>query len=280
MRKIKVAGIAVVVGMASLWLAALCASAQVPPAPAPAAVPPPAAAPAGGVGQLQDAATGAAVSNAPRSGPSWSFWSVIVSSGPLGVILWLFLFSSGGIAVYLMVDCYILIQEKRIMPPALVSNVTQAMGEGDVVKALQHCEDDPGPLANILTAGFSHVEEGFDVIQEAIRTAADLEAEKMMQRINWISVMSNVSPMLGLLGTVQGMIAAFGVISTGNVDVGYLAMAIGQALYTTAVGLVISVPAVSGFFFFRNMANKIVLKMEALTMELIKDLRNVEVVQE
>ncbi len=246
-------------------------------APAPAASAAPAAG-GSGVGTLVDE-TGKAVST-ERVAPSWGLFSVVTGSGVLGVLLWLFLFSAGGVAVYLMVDCYILIQEKRIMPPGLVSNVTQAMGEGDVVKALQHCEDDPGPLANILTAGFSHVEEGFDVIQEAIRTAADLEVEKLMQRINWISVMANVAPMLGLLGTVQGMIWAFAEIAKGSVDVGYLATAIGQALYTTAVGLVIAVPTVSGFYFFRNLANRIVLKMEALTMELIKDLRNVEVVQE
>ncbi|MDI6773991.1 MAG: MotA/TolQ/ExbB proton channel family protein [Verrucomicrobiota bacterium] len=269
MRKTKFAGIAMLVGIASLWLAAMCASAQAPAAPASGA---------SGVGQLADE-SGKAVA-AERAPQSWGLFAVIGGSGVMGVLLWIGLFGSGGIAVYLMVDCYILIQERRIMSPALVSNVTQAMGEGDVVKALQNCEDDPGPLANILTAGFSHVEEGFDVIQEAIRTAADLEAERMMQRVNWISVMSNVSPMLGLLGTVQGMIWAFAEISKGSVDVGYLAMAIGQALYTTAVGLIISVPSVGGFFFFRNMANKIVLRMEALTMELIKDLRNVEVVQE
>ena len=68
-----------------------------------------------------------------------------------------------------------------------------------------------GPLANILTAGFSHVEEGFDIIQESIGAAADLETERLMQRLTWISVCSNLSPMLGLLGTVQGMIMAFAI---------------------------------------------------------------------
>jgi len=275
MRKSKATVFVLAIGIVSLGLASLCAWAQ----DAGGAAAPAAAAPAGGVGQLQ-ATDGSVVPAETKAPPSWGLWSVVTGSGFLGVLLWVFLFGSGGVVCYLVVDCYILIQEKRVMPPALVANVTQAMGEGDVVKALQHCEDDPGPLANILTAGFSHVEEGFDVIQEAIRTAADLEAEKMMQRINWISVMSNVAPMLGLLGTVQGMIWAFAEISKGTIDVGYLAMAIGQALYTTAVGLMTAVPAVSAFFYFRNLANRLVLKMEALTMELIKDLRNVEVVQE
>jgi biopolymer transport protein ExbB len=166
------------------------------------------------------------------------------------------------------------------MPPMLISSVNEAMAEGDVLKALQSCEREPGALANILTAGFSHVEEGFDVIQDAIATAADLETEQLLQKLTWLSVVGNLAPMLGLLGTVQGMIRAFSTLAMGAPDVGELAEAISQALYTTAAGLTIAVPCVAVFYVFRNAANKIVLKMEAMTTELIKDLRNVEVVEE
>jgi biopolymer transport protein ExbB len=210
---------------------------------------------------------------------SGSFFSVILGSGPLGVLLWLALFGAGGAAVYFVVDCAITVRPKRIIPETLVKDVTEAMSEGDVLKALKNCENEPGPLANVLTAGFSHVEEGFDVIQEAVTTAADLETETLMQKLTWLSVVGNLAPMLGLLGTVQGMIAAFSTLAEGAPDVGVLAMNISQALYTTAGGLTIAVPCVAFYYTFRNSANKIVLKMEALTMELIKDLRNVEVVE-
>jgi biopolymer transport protein ExbB len=211
---------------------------------------------------------------------SGKFISVVLASGPLGVILWLALFGAAGAGVYFAVDCAITVRAKKILPQVLVDNVTQAMSEGDVLKALQHCENEPGPLANVLTAGFSHVEEGFDVIQEAIGTAADLETEKLMQKLTWLSVVGNIAPMLGLLGTVQGMIAAFATLGQGAPDVGVLAMNISQALFTTAGGLTIAVPCVALYYTFRNSASRIVLRMEALTMELIKDLRNVEVVEE
>ncbi len=216
---------------------------------------------------------------APPSGNSGGFWAVVTNS-VLGMMLWFALFATGGIGVYLAVDCGIMIKPKRIMPQMLINNVTDAMAEGDVLKALECCENEPGPLSNILTAGFSHVEEGFDVIQESITTSADLEAERIMQRITWLSVVGNLAPMMGLLGTVQGMIGAFSLLGEGAPDVGILAVQISQALYTTAGGLTIAVPCVAGFYFFRNTANTIVLKMEAMTMELIKDLRNVEVVDE
>jgi biopolymer transport protein ExbB len=157
------------------------------------------------------------------------------------------------------------------------------MSQGDVASALENCKNDPSPMSNILTAGFSHVEEGFDVIQEAISISADFESEQMMQRIQYLTLVAALSPMLGLLGTVQGMIYAFfnlAIMGSGAAQTGTLALNIGQALYTTAAGLCITIPVMSVYHILRNKANKIILRMQAHTMELIKDLRNVEVVSE
>lgn len=233
----------------------------------------------------EDTAEGEAVSTEEATAAkalkgSGGFLSVVIGSGALGVLLWLMLFGAAGAGVYFVVDCAITVRAKRIMPQSLIDNVTAAMAEGDVLKALQNCENEPGPMANVLTAGFSHVEEGYDVIQESIGTAADLETEKIMQKLTWLSVVGNLAPMLGLLGTVQGMIAAFSTLGEGAPDVGILAMNISQALFTTAGGLTIAVPCVAFYYSFRNTASRIILKMEAMTMELIKDLRNVEVVEE
>lgn len=206
--------------------------------------------------------------------------AVIFGSGWVGVVLWLALFGCGVAAIYFAVDCSILIRPQKIMPQSLITNVKAAMAEGDVMKALKSCEVEPGPMANILSAGFSHVEEGFEVIQESIGAAADLETERLMQRLTWISVCSNLAPMLGLLGTVQGMIMCFDSLATGAPDVGALALAISQALWTTAAGLAVAIPAITVFYSIRNNANRLILRMQAMTVELIKDLRNVEVVND
>jgi biopolymer transport protein ExbB len=236
-----------------------------------------AAADAAAAGTLVDE-SGDAVEEA--SSGSGGFLAVVFKSGPLAFLLWLAIFGAAGAAVYFAVDCAITVRPVRIMPQALIDNVTEAMAEGDVLKALQACDDEPGPLANVLSSGFSHVEEGYDVIEEAISTAADLETEKLVQKLTWLSVVGNLAPMLGLLGTVQGMIAAFGTLASGAPDIGVLAMNISQALFTTAAGLTVAVPCVAFYYIFRNSANKIVLRMEALTMEMIKDLRHVEVVED
>lgn len=215
-----------------------------------------------------------------ESSGSGGFLAIVFKSGAMALILWLAIFGAAGAAVYFAVDCAITVRPPRIMPQSLIDSVTQAMAEGDVLKALKCCDDEPGPLANVLSAGFSHVEEGFEVIEDSISTAASLETEKLMQKLTWLSVVGNLAPMLGLLGTVQGMIAAFGTLAGGAPDVGLLAQNISQALFTTAAGLTIAVPCVAFYYIFRNAANKIILRMEALTMELIKDLRHVEVVED
>ena len=216
---------------------------------------------------------------AAKKKDSTSFWAVVTGSGGLGTILWLCLFGSGVASIYFIFDCSILFKADKMIPKSLVDKVSAAMAEGDVLKALKACESEPGPLANILSSAFSHVEEGFDVIQEAIQAAADIETERVMQRINWISVCGNIAPSLGLLGTVQGMIMAFEGLATGSPDVSALALAISQALWTTAGGLVVSIPSVTVFYAVRNSANRLILRMQALTFELVKDLRHVEVVE-
>ncbi len=238
-----------------------------------------AAAPGGPAGEVV-ATTGDTTAATPDVVRQQNFIDVITGSGWLGILLWMMLFGAFGWGIYLVVDCAITVRAQKIMPQVLIDNVTDSMGEGDVLKALQCCENEPGPMANILTAGFSHVEEGYDIIQEAIATSADLETERIMQKLTWLSVVGNIAPMLGLMGTVQGMILAFGNISGVTIDVGALSSNISQALYTTFAGLFTAVPCVAFYYSFRNNANKIVLRMEAITMELIKDLRNVEVVED
>jgi len=247
---------------------------------APADAAPAEAAPAAGLA-LDDAAAAAAGKEASKS--AMSFGSIVLSGGWLGIVLWLALGACSVAGFALIVDSFITIREKKIVPDAFVAKVREAMEEGDVMKAVKHCDEEPGALSSILTAGFSNVQEGFEAIQEAVGIAADLESEKLMQRVTYLNVVANLSPMLGLLGTVQGMIFAFATLGTqaaGAAQQAMLAVNIAQALYTTAAGLLAAVPALAFYFFFRNRATKITLGMEALTLDLIKVLRNVEVVHE
>ena len=204
------------------------------------------------------------------------FLDVVKGGGGFGIFLWLGLAGLSMAAGTLIVDSIINIRASKIIPKTLISLVREALDDGSLKKAAQRCKDVPGPYSNILLAGFENVEDGFETAQDAIGIAADMESEKMLQRVNYLNVVGNLAPMLGLLGTVQGLILAFATLGTtsGAAKNALLAVNISQALYTTAAGLVIAVPAIGSYFFFRNRAAKVILTMESLTMDVMKDLKN------
>ncbi len=226
-------------------------------------------------------ADGKAVDPSQQQKSGGGFFDIVFGSGVVGAILWSALFADGAMAIYFAVDCFVLIKPQKLMPTSLITNVQSAMVEGDVMKALKVCENEPSAMSNILSTAFQHVEDGYDVIQEAVNGAADLETERLTQRLTWISVCSNLGPSLGLLGTVQGMILTFEALAQGGAgDASMLANSIGQALWTTAAGLCVSIPSITIYYSLRNKATRLIMRMTALTMELLKGLRNVEVVDE
>ena len=243
-------------------------------APAVAAAP---AAPAGGLTLDESAAP-----TTPKRGEG-GFLEIVTRAGWFGMVIWAALIICSIISVALIVDSFVNIKDVKIMPPDLIANVRTSMEQGDLLKAIQHCDSSPGALANILKAGFAQVEEGYEVVQDAVGVAADLESEKLLSRVTYLSVISNTTPMLGLIGTVQGMIMAFytmGTMEAGAAQSAMLAINISHGLWATAIGLGTAVPATIFFYFFKNRAMNSILRMEALTLDLIKALRNVEVVAE
>ena len=260
-------------GMFTLALTggALAQEHAAPAVPAqPAAVAPAAAAPA-------------AAQAAAQTHNDMSFVTIVTRAGWFGVLVWIALFVCSIVSVALIVDSYLTIQEKKIAPKQLVEDVRDALAQGDLLKALQHCENTPAPLSRILRAGFTNAEEGFEVVQDAVGVAADMEAEMLMQRVTYLSVISNTTPMLGLIGTVQGMIFAFfnlGTAAAGAAQTNMLAVNISHGLWATAVGLGTAVPAGIYYFYFKMRCTRIILHQEALTLDLIKTLRNVEVVHD
>jgi biopolymer transport protein ExbB len=111
---------------------------------------------------------------------------------------------------------------------------------------------------------------GRDEIKEAIEDAGRHEIAYLEKYLNILSTIAGVTPLLGLLGTVWGMIKVFNVISTAGVGQDYQLMAVGisEALITTAAGLAVAIPALVFHNFFSERADKLILKMEKSSMEL------------
>jgi len=224
-------------------------------------------------------AEGAEAEEAAPAEGGQTFFDIVFGGSAMDITVWMLIFLTSLATIALIIDSFLSIRASKIMPVELVKAVKDALSEGDLGAAIEACESTPGPLSNILLAGFNNISEGYDVILDAVSSAASIETEKLMQRVNYLNLCGQLAPMFGLMGTVTGMVAAFGGLATasGAAKAAKLAMSISGALYTTAVGLFIAIPAILGFTFIKNNASKIILTMEALTYDLIKTLKGAEV---
>ena len=181
-------------------------------------------------------------------------------------------FKAGGWAMYpltffsiagfaLIAYNYMAVRPLVILNPDAASQVDKAVEALDLQKAREICEANPSPTTNIIAAGLHRVDlENYDPapIKEAIEEASSEELAAPFVLINYLSVVGSISPMLGLLGTVSGMVKAFNVIEAeGAGSAQALAGNISEALITTATGMIIGIPAMFFFFYFKNKYGKI-----------------------
>ncbi|NOY80017.1 MAG: MotA/TolQ/ExbB proton channel family protein [Kiritimatiellaeota bacterium] len=218
-----------------------------------------------------------AVAETASAGPS--FMDVVFRGGIVNTIIWLMIFGTSAATAAFIIDAMVSIKRSKLLPDDVIEGVRQSLDQGELDAAIETCEANPGPLSNILMGGFSNITEGYEVIQEAVASTADMESERLMQRVNFLNLCGQIAPMLGLMGTVTGMVRAFASLggAAGAARAKLLAMSISTALWTTAVGLLIAVPALLAYTLVRNYATRLVLETEATVLDLIKVLRNAEV---
>lgn len=235
----------------------------------------------GMIAMAQDAAPAPAAGADPAAeiAGDGGFVDILLAGGPVGIIIWGMIILASFATIALIVDGAITTRREKILPANLVAGVRASLDEGDLGGAMATCEHNPGPLSNILMTGFSNISDGYEVVQEAVAAATDLESEKILQRINYLNLCGQIAPMLGLLGTVTGMVKAFKTLgeTTGPMRDRLLSLSISTALWTTVAGLLISVPALLAFTLYKNMATRVLLECEATVLDLIKILRNAEV---
>ncbi len=156
---------------------------------------------------------------------------------------------------YLIGDGFLRTAKKRNAPPAHQEAAKEAFRRGDYAEAYAFCRDNPSPLNNVLRVGLSLLGEGKVVTVEGMMGELAKENSKMLTLISYLSVIGVCTPMIGLLGTVTGMIRAFATLGASGIgDPSSLSAAIGEVLIATASGLVIAIPAFGAFYFLRNRA--------------------------
>jgi biopolymer transport protein ExbB len=157
--------------------------------------------------------------------------------------------------VYLIGDGIIRTGRNKTSPEEYAQDLKGLFRQGDYVGAYKYCKLNPSPLTNVLRVGISLLGEGKQATEEGMLGELAKENAAMQTWISYLSVIGVCTPMIGLLGTVTGMIKAFATLgSSGIGDPSSLAAAIGEVLVATASGLFIAIPAFGAFYFLRNRA--------------------------
>jgi biopolymer transport protein ExbB len=179
-----------------------------------------------------------------------TLWDMIVLGG------WVMIPLAGfSVAMlYLIIDGIQRSGLKRLMPDAEVEKMRNFFRAGDYVGAHQAAGEVPCAFNSIVRAGLVNVGDGKDATEDAILAEVVREQSRQSTRLSYLSVIGVCTPMVGLVGTVVGMIKAFGELGQGGAtqNTGGLSEAIGEVLVATATGLIVAIPAFMAFYFLRN----------------------------
>ncbi len=170
---------------------------------------------------------------------------------------------TAAVAVY----CFIQINGKKMMPTTQVEAVGKNMEQRDAASAYSLCHGNPNAFSNTMSAALLKVNFERDLANKASMEQSAAEAlaneeTKLMMWVNYLNVFATIGPMLGLLGTVTGMIQSFDALAAGKSEPADLAGGIGEAMLTTAAGLLVGIPAMFFFFYFRNSLTIIVTNIQ------------------
>jgi biopolymer transport protein ExbB len=176
----------------------------------------------------------------------------------------------------MIIEYSVNVRRDKICPPELVDELEALLEEEEYQEALELCESEPNFLTSSLAAGLPRINEGFQKVQEALEAQAGIEAVKLQQKVSWMLFLSNVAPMLGLFGTVSGMIDAFDEIKRlgEKVTPKDLAKGISAALVTTFLGLFVAIPALAAYQIFRNKATRISIDFAGILEDMTERFRS------
>ena len=199
-----------------------------------------------------------------------SAWKIFLTGGPL---MWPILICSI-LALAIIIEKFLHLNKIRIDFKGFLDSIIEKLKGANIKDAVSVCEKEKAPVASILRAGILKYSASRDEIKEAMEDASLYEIPRLEKNLNALATIAHVSPLLGLLGTVTGMVRAFQVIqlkatSVSPVSPGDLAGGIWEALLTTVFGLIVAIPTFVAYNFFVSRVNSVVVNMERAATELV-----------
>jgi biopolymer transport protein ExbB len=211
----------------------------------------------------------------PENQPPETLLGIIFSGGPVGILIMLVLIGMSLLSAYLVFEHMIRLRRGQILPDGLGDETRQLLLAARVADAEQLCRARPSVLASMLLHGLAEVEGGWTAVEKAIEDAAAEQSARLFRKLEYLNVLANLAPMVGLLGTVVGMILCFHQVARtqGAAGAADLAEGIYQALVTTVVGLMIAIPALGAFAVFRNRIDEYMAEASGIALHVFGPLK-------
>ncbi len=216
----------------------------------------------------------AALAQEEAAGPAQhSVIDLIMDGGPLIIAIWIAIVGTSVTMVTFIIQNIMSLRKDKLAPPPLIDALQQNIASGNYQEAWATCAANKNYLANVLKAGLTRLGRGKEAVENACAEHGLREATVLRTRNSYLSVIGVVSPMIGLLGTVIGMMGAFAVLGTsGMKDPGALAGKIGEVLLATASGLFIAIPAFVAYYVFRNTSQMCIVHADDVVNNLLLDI--------
>lgn len=195
---------------------------------------------------------------------------LIEKSGPLFYALAL----CSLIATVVTIERLLALRRGRVMPRHIVDVVESIQPGKDLSVAIEMCRRNPGVLADIMRAGLENAERPWEEMRDAVLDAGRQETPALERNLYWLQTVAQAAPLLGLLGTVFGMIKMFSATSLAGLgDAQTLSEGISEAMFTTAEGLCIGIPALFAYNYLAARSERYILEIEAYASRLVARLR-------
>jgi biopolymer transport protein ExbB len=186
-------------------------------------------------------------------------WEIVRAGGP---VMWPIILCSI-IAAAIILERLWTLQDKRVLPRELTAKIWHLIENNQVNDKVITALEQNSPLGRVLAAGLSNRHRPHDVIMERLEDTGRHVIHELERFLNTLGTIAGITPLLGLLGTVTGIIKAFNAIQEGGIgDPRALSGGIAEALITTAAGLIVAIPALFAYRYLRGKVDAIVVEME------------------
>jgi biopolymer transport protein ExbB len=214
----------------------------------------------------------------PATAAPQGLFQIIFAGGFFGACIMLLLLALSMTAAYLVFEHLLTIRRREVIPQGLDTQIQQQLAAGNVAEATRICQAEPSFLSYVLLQGLTEWDGSWPEVEKALEDALAEQSARLLRKIEYLSVIGNIAPMVGLLGTVTGMIFAFQRVAAtqGAAGAGELAEGIYQALVTTVGGLLVAIPSLAAYAILRSRVDQLVAEAAHVVQQVCRPLKRVQ----